>query len=235
MMQNNNTKCPQNGHLKEAIVVSAIVFDVGYTIVDEARHWAGWAAEASVSCDEFMQALRSCISERRHHREVFARLRPDFDLRAAIARRENRSAEIWTESDLYPDARPTLAKLKAHGIQIGLAGNQPPHAKRALERLNLPVDWIANSADFGVEKPSPLFFARVAERSGQAPDQIAYVGDRLDNDVLPAQAACMRGVFIVRGPWGEAHAKWPDAAQAHVTIQDLCELTSLFVDGEGRV
>jgi FMN phosphatase YigB (HAD superfamily) len=106
-------------------------------------------------------------------------------------------------------------------VQLGLAGNQPAKAKEALERLRLPVDWIANSAELGAEKPSPEFFARVAGKAGLPPNQIAYVGDRLDNDVVPAQAAGMRSVFLVRGPWGEAHAIWPEARQALVTISTL--------------
>jgi HAD superfamily hydrolase (TIGR01549 family) len=209
-------------------VIRAIVFDVGYTIIDEARQWASWARELGVTQTAFMQVLRSVIAERRHHRDVFARLRPEFDLKAALARREGLASEIWTENDLYPEARSALLELKAKGAQIGLAGNQPPQAKRALERLNLSVDWIANSAELGIEKPAPEFFTRLAAKTGCEPRHIAYVGDRLDNDVLPAQAAGMRGVFLVRGPWGEAHAAWPEAAQAHMTIHALSELTALW-------
>ena len=34
-----------------------------------------------------------------------------------------------------------------------------------------------------------------------APEEIAYVGDRTDNDVLPAADAGMRPILIRRGPW----------------------------------
>jgi FMN phosphatase YigB (HAD superfamily) len=75
-----------------------------------------------------------------------------------------------------------------------------------------------------VEKPSPAFFARVVEAAGVAAHEIAYVGDRLDNDVLPARAAGMTAVFIRRGPWGVIHAQWAEAAQASVCIESLAEL-----------
>jgi FMN phosphatase YigB (HAD superfamily) len=45
----------------------------------------------------------------------------------------------------------------------------------------------------------------VLKATGAAPAQIAYVGDRLDNDVEPARAAGMHPVFIPRGIWGEVH------------------------------
>ncbi len=34
------------------------------------------------------------------------------------------------------------------------------------------------------------------------PSEVLYVGDRLDNDVLPAKSAGMQAVLIRRGPWG---------------------------------
>lgn len=205
-------------------MIHAVVFDVGYTIIDERRQWASWAHEMGVAQDAFMGALKDVIAEGRHHREVFARLRPDFDWKTALARRDASAQDIWTEQDLYADARPVLANLKACGFQIGLAGNQPPLAKWALERLAMPVDWIANSAELGLEKPSKEFFDSVIRRCGVSAGQIAYVGDRLDNDVIPAQAAGMRGVFMIRGPWGEIHARSPQAAMADRTILNLDQL-----------
>lgn len=208
-------------------MIRAVIFDVGYTLIDEARQWASWAQELGVSDDTFMSALKSVIAERRHHRDVFATLRPDFDLKSALKQREAGPRVFMEERDLYPDVRAALSMLKSRRLQIGLAGNQPSYAKRALEGLNLPVDWIANSNDLGVEKPAQEFFRCVVAKTGFAPDQIAYVGDRLDNDVLPAQQAGLLGVFLVRGPWGETHALWPEANQANRTTNSLMDLVTL--------
>jgi HAD superfamily hydrolase (TIGR01509 family) len=208
-------------------MIRAVVFDVGYTLIDEARHWADWARYIGVPESDFMTALRAVIAERRHHREVFQLLRPGFDWAKGVAERDaNERDPIWSAIDLYPDVLQALQGLRARGLRVGLAGNQPPQAKAALQAMNLPVDWIANSAEFGVEKPAPAFFANVAARAGVPAQDIAYVGDRLDNDILPAQAAGMRGVFLIRGPWGEAHAKWPEAAHAHMTFGSLRELAA---------
>ena len=93
---------------------------------------------------------------------------------------------------------------RAGGWAQGRIGreNQPAGTEAALGRLGLPVDFIASSARWGVEKPSPAFFDRVSAEVGLRPEQVAYVGDRLDNDVLPAKAAGMFAVFVRRGPWG---------------------------------
>ena len=59
-------------------------------------------------------------------------------------------------------------------------------------------------------------------------DRVLYVGDRLDNDVLPARAAGMRTAFLRRGPWGHVHALRPQAALADVRVDSLGELVELL-------
>ena len=94
----------------------------------------------------------------------------------------------------------------------------------SLAALGVPADFIASSARWGVEKPDPAFFARAVEVAGVPAHAIAYVGDRLDNDVLPAKAAGMLGVFIRRGPWGVIHAASPQAAAADLRLETLAGL-----------
>ena len=64
----------------------------------------------------------------------------------------------------------------------------------------------------------------VFNRPSVAPGQIAYVGDRLDNDVLPAVELGMIGIFVRRGPWGVIHATWPEVARANLRLESLEEL-----------
>ena len=128
-----------------------------------------------------------------------------------------------------PDAVPTLARLRAAGYGIGLAGNQPAEAEAEIRALGLTVDFVASSARWRVEKPDPAFFQRIVAESGAAPDEIIYVGDRLDNDVLPAIAAGMTGVLLRRGPWGVIHAAWPEAELAHARLESLDELPDWLI------
>jgi FMN phosphatase YigB (HAD superfamily) len=78
-------------------------------------------------------------------------------------------------------------------------------AERLLKALNLPASFFGPSPG-GVEKPSPGFFERIATECGMAAGDVPYVGDRVDNDVLPALAAGVVAVFLRRGPWDYIHA-----------------------------
>jgi hypothetical protein len=66
------------------------------------------------------------------------------------------------------------------GLRVGLAGNQTKEAEQILRSLALPVDIIDTSESWGVEKPSPAFFARLVEEAKCPADSVLYGGDRLD-------------------------------------------------------
>jgi HAD superfamily hydrolase (TIGR01549 family) len=159
------------------------------------------------------------------YRQTFQQFRPGFDLALERLCRERADfPEHFDEHDLYQDARPCLEKLRQLGFLVGIAGNQTARAERLLRALDLPTDFIGTSASWEVEKPSADFFNRIIVECGCAPGEIAYVGDRLDNDIRPALAAGMVAAFVQRGPWGYIHAAHPDVAQAHLRVESLDEL-----------
>jgi FMN phosphatase YigB (HAD superfamily) len=90
-----------------------------------------------------------------------------------------------------------------------------------LRRAGVRADFVGLSEVWGVDKPAPAFFARIVQEAGCEPSEIAYVGDRVDNDVEPALAAGMVAVHIRRGPWGHLQN---GAERAHLHIQSLDEL-----------
>jgi FMN phosphatase YigB (HAD superfamily) len=205
--------------------VRAVCFDVGETLIDETRHWGEWADFLGVPRLTLFATLGMTMWRGQPHRRVFDLFRPDLDL--ATARRQ-RQALGWRydflAEDLYPDAIPCLLALRERGIRVLVAGNQPIEAEAALARIGLPADVIASSAGWGVAKPHAGFVAKIVEVAGEPAHRIAYVGDRLDNDVLPARAAGMLTVFLRRGPWGWMHAEHPDVAKADLRLDDLAPL-----------
>ena len=161
----------------------------------------------------------------RDHREPLRIFRPGIDVREE--RRKQREAgfeEDVIPDDLYPDAVPCLQALHAAGYRVGLAGNQPAHAEDVIRGLGLPLDFVASSASWGIEKPDPRFFAKIIEVLDLPPAEIAYVGDRLDNDVRPAAAAGMQAIFLRRGPWGWIQQPKGEAPEAVLTVESLAEL-----------
>jgi HAD superfamily hydrolase (TIGR01549 family) len=216
----------------------AICFDVGGTLVDEAGLWARWARWLRVPADEFLAVLGAVIATGAEHRRAFELVRPGVDIEEEIRRRDAAGeGDLFGPEDLRPDARATLVELRRRGHPLLIAANQPARSSAILRAMDLPVDAIAMSDEWGLAKPDPAFFARVCELAGRPAAEIAYVGDRLDKDVLAARAAGMTTVFIRRGPWGVLHAHQPEAALADHRIDALAELVGLSaaLGGTGTV
>lgn len=210
------------------MTIRAVFFDVGETLICEERVWTDWARWLGVPTSTFLAQLGAVIERRQHHLTVFDAFRDPrtFDVEAErVALLAAGRGVDFDATDLYPDALPCLRSLKSAGLIVGVAGNQPTTVSEALfSACGVELDVVASSAAWGVEKPSPEFFARLVSEAGVLTSEIAYVGDRVDNDVLPAKAAGMMAVFIRRGPWGHIHADWPEAAVADLRLESLDEL-----------
>ncbi|MEO8273374.1 MAG: HAD family hydrolase [Chloroflexota bacterium] len=206
-------------------MVEAVVFDVGETLVDETRVWGQWADWLGVPRLTFMAALGAVIARGGSHREVFELFQPGMDVEAE-ARRHGVAgrSDLLSLDDLYPDALGCLRDLAADGYRLGIAANQPAPAAGVLRDMAIDFELIATSAAWGISKPAAGFFERIADEMRLPPGAIAYVGDRLDNDVLPAQAAGMVGVFVRRGPWAWIQAGRADPPEAALVVEDLGEL-----------
>ena len=210
-------------------LLGAVVLDAGETLFNEERSWREWAEWLRVSPERLLAALDEAIQQRRHHGTAFEAIKPDMTY---DQQRQQRSAEGFSErftaADLYPDALPTVKRLKDEGYRVGVVGNHPRGMPDVLRELEPRIDFIASSEAWGTTKPEHAFFRRVVNEVEMPPSRIAYVGDRLDNDVLPAIELGMIGVFLRRGRWGNVHRKWPEAARASAQIDALDQLPDLL-------
>ncbi len=203
--------------------IKAVFFDLGETLLDEQRMWREWADYLGIPRPDFFAALDDTIARGEHHHRAFERF--GVDPRAALRRRlADGTRYLFRPDDLYPDAAACLTALREAGTFIGVAGNQSRDLLDSMLSLGLDADIITTSEHLGFDKPSTNFFAALLAQTGFRGIEAAYVGDRMDNDVLPAQAAGMTGVFLVRGIWGRLHAQRGDAARADIRIKALSEL-----------
>lgn len=229
-----------NDRMQDAVAdsrraIRSVVFDVGETLLDDTREWGRWADWIGVPRHTFSAVLGAVTASGSNNAETFDYFRPGFDLVRERQRRADAGCgEHIDESDLYPDVRSALAALRNAGFWVAIAGNQTQRAAELLGELGLPVDSIATSGQWGVAKPDPEFFARVIDHVPGEPDEILYVGDHRDNDILPAKVAGLRTSFIRRGPWGHLWANDPAVvSNADWIIDSLSELPPLLLQNRG--
>ena len=207
-------------------MIGAVVFDVGECLVDETREYGTWADWLGVPRHVFSAVFGAVIARGGDYRETFQVFRPGFDLDKARQQRADEGKPEWFgEDDLYPDVRPALARLRDDRLWVGIAGNQTARAGGILRDLGLPADMIATSDDWGVTKPDPGFFEQMIEVSPCEPAATLYVGDRLDNDIMPASRLGLQTALIRRGPWAMIWQDDPAVARVPTfRVDSLAEL-----------
>jgi len=142
-------------------------------------------------------------------------------------------AWLWYEpltrrARIEPGLEESLTRLTRMGMKLGIVSNtfvNRASLERHLQSLGLleffPVQLY--SYEFHVRKPSTELFRIAAGKIAERPENILFVGDRIDNDVLPALKSGMRAVLK------EAHTnqgkKLPPAAWK---IRRLAELSALI-------
>jgi FMN phosphatase YigB (HAD superfamily) len=189
--------------------VTAVVFDVGETLVDETRNWERVADECGVPRFTLMALVGAAAArgERPHKALEWLDIKP--------------SRGAFLHDDFYPDAVECLGRCRDAGLAVGAVGNMGI-GHEALVRDH--VDFVASSERWGVEKPAPEFFARIAHEVQRPTAEIAYVGDLVHNDIVPALAAGMVAVHIKRGPWAYLQEPPPEA----IRIRSLDELPAVL-------
>jgi len=191
------------------MAVTAVVFDVGETLVDETRNWEHVADACGVPRFTLMALVGATVARGESPRLVREWL--DIDPPRAA----------FLHDEFYPDAVPCLDRLRERGFLLGAVGNMGVEHEDLVRRH---VDFVSSSERWGVEKPSPAFFERVLFEAGRPPGEVAYVGDHVVNDVEPTLAAGMVSVHIRRGPWGYLLEPPPEA----IRIRSLDELPGVL-------
>jgi HAD superfamily hydrolase (TIGR01549 family) len=103
----------------------------------------------------------------------------------------------WFED---PDARDVLRELAGQGLRQGMFSNasHDPFIQRLVERFGFRawLDPALSSAGTGIRKPDPAALTPILQAWGLPAESVVMVGDTLDEDILGAQQAGMRSVWI---------------------------------------
>ena len=119
--------------------------------------------------------------------------------------------------ELFAGVQTQLSALKQK-YQIGALTNG--NADLAQVGIDHLFDFYFNSAQLGVSKPHPDFFARALEHTGLSAETFIHIGDHPGHDIAGAQASGMRTIWM-----NPEHRPWPTGQRkACVEIQHLDQL-----------
>ena len=108
--------------------------------------------------------------------------------------------QAWEHAEhfeIYEDAPPVLAELRAQGLKLGLVSNTGRNLDVFVAHHRLDVDAAIGSGAFGRTKPHPTIFRAVLERLGVEPAEAAMVGDSPVDDIEGARATGIELAFLL--------------------------------------
>jgi HAD superfamily hydrolase (TIGR01509 family) len=203
----------------------------GYALQESEFHEAMW--------DVTSHGWREAVAGRGNVRlpdvivEAVARLGVVLDEETRTQAVKVYTTGVGEDAFLLDGARQVLSELKGRGLRLGLLSNTmwpgQIHSE-GMSRLGLIefFDVLVFSGDVGLWKPNAPAFHYVTDRLGVSPAEAVFVGDHLEADVLGAQNAGLRAVWITasNAESGDVH---PDAI-----IYRLAELPAAL-DQIGRL
>lgn len=174
-----------------------LFFDIGSTLVDETKVYEGrfkYIAEKSgLLYEEVCESVFELFKQNK---------KGDKELMKHLGL----VVPEWKSEDevLYLDTKLVLQKLswKTGGkYEIGIIANQNPGSKERLESFGILeyIDLIVASAEEGCAKPDRTIFEIALSRAGVRAADAVVIGDRIDNDIIPANEIGMKTVWVKQG------------------------------------
>lgn len=211
---------------------TVIFFDLGWTLEDET---AAQKERAAAVCrmmphlvpDDILRAIDSAGEQAAH--SVF-----ESALQSLGIPREQipfvQKTAGWNTDLLEPcpDADTVLAALSGVA-RLGIIANQSRPVDSRLEKYGWSryFDPVICSCTEGMDKPDERLFLRAIERLETQPKNIWMIGDRIDNDIVPAKRLGWKTVRIRFGSHRNYRPQREEEIPDH-EIDGLTHLTSIF-------
>ncbi|MDG6987983.1 MAG: HAD-IA family hydrolase [Nitrososphaerota archaeon] len=194
--------------MRRDVIISSILSGCGYPATPEQVHAAYFRVEPGwLSAYGSRDATRDQVEEsyRVLDSMVFDHLFPGRP-RGESTHATSLMRTMWDETQrsvplkLYPDAEPTLRRLKDEGYKLALVSNAPSDTSKTVESLGLSryISVTVFSGAVGVSKPNPEIFRIALRKAAVEPSEALHVGDLYEADVAGARNAGVDGVLIDR-------------------------------------
>lgn len=170
-----------------------LFFDIGSTLVDETdcvkKRCEVIIESNNIDRQEFYDRVEECAKT------------DSFAVRAAAIYYGAEIPRWYGELEkLYPDTKMILEALSKK-YKLGVIANQSLGTKERLDNWNIGkyFDVVVASAEAGWAKPDLKIFNLALEQAGCKPNDAVMIGDRLDNDIVPAKQIGMKTVWVRQG------------------------------------
>lgn len=208
--------------------MKVLFFDVGYTLVNEDTVWEARCLDQAKT----KEAKKLGLSESDIYHEIeIASIARKPQFRTLIDKYGFKEvAPYSTELETLYNEAPAVIKALSQKYELGIIANQLDGLKERLQAFDLLqyFKYLISSWDIQVMKPDIRIFEYALDKANCAPQETCMIGDRLDNDILPAKSLGMKTVWIKQG-FGALQKTLSKSEEPDYTISSLSELLKIFL------
>lgn len=199
-----------------------LFFDVGSTLVDETECYNHRIQDA-------IAGTNITFEEFNEKRMFFSKQNLKGDIEALRFFGLTKTPWHLEDEKLYDDTGSVLSSLCERGYNIGVIANQSAGTQKRLENWGLMkyIQLVIASAEEGVAKPDKRIFEIALERSMCSPNEAVMIGDRIDNDIIPAKKMGMATIWVKQG-FGKYWTITNESEQADFEVNNLTELLAFL-------
>lgn len=171
-----------------------IFFDVGSTLIDETECYNHRIIDAIAGTDITFEVFNE-------KRIFFAKQNLKGDIEALKFFGLKKTLWHFEDERPYEKAEAVLNALCERGYSIGIIANQALGTEQRLKNRGFTkyIKLVVASAEEGVAKPDSEIFLRALKRADCLPENAVMIGDRIDNDIEPANRLGMRTIWVRQG------------------------------------
>ena len=199
-----------------------IFFDLGATLVDESDVYKSRCEYAvrqlNIDLAEFMNRVyeeaKSSPTPIRTAAKAYGVVLPEWDC---------------SLEKLYGASRSVVAAL--HGkYRLGIIANQSLGTRERIDKWGIGqyFDVVMASAEAGCAKPDPRIFTAALEKAGCEAADAVMIGDRLDNDIIPAKKLGMKTVWV-RQAYAVCQSIDDESKRPDHIVDSIEELPGIFL------
>lgn len=198
-----------------------LFFDIGSTLVDESRAYESRLKKiAEMANVTYKYVYESAIRLYKENKKG--------DLEVVKMLNVEKPAWSFEDETLYSDTDDCL-KILSGKYKIGVIANQSLGTEKRLKEFGILqyIDLVVASAEEGVAKPDRRIFEIALHRANCIPEQAIMIGDRIDNDIVPAKELGMKTIWLKQG-FGKYWRITSELEKADYEINNLSELFNII-------
>ena len=136
---------------------------------------------------------------------------------------------LFSNDYLNPNKLDEILKNLSQKFKLGIIANQVAGTQKRIDNWGIGkyFDVVVASAEAGCEKPDLKIFNMALKQAKCSPREAVMIGDRMDNDIVPAKKLGMNTVWVRQG-FAKFQSVKNELERPDYIVESIVDVVGLF-------